>query len=807
MRMRVRIFYTQIVIMISHKQKSHVALLICLACMLMSINAKAQVLEGIQKSFQQYNDHILQEKIYVHTDKDFYLTGEIMWFKLYNVDAGINKPIDISKVAYVDILDDANNPVLQAKIALRNGAGNGSFYIPVTLKNGNYKLRAYTSWMKNFGPAVFFEKNIGIVNPLNEPAEQAKTTGNYDIRFFPEGGILVNGVTSTVAFKATGTDGKGMEINGVIINQRNDTVVRFQALKFGMGSFSFTPDVNNTYKAVVRIGRDNALINDLPPIATSGYAIHLVNNNEVKISTRGHGSGQPQYLIVHSAHQITMAQSVTTDANGNATVQISKEKLGKGINHITLFNSQRQPVCERLYFNRPTDLLTLRATTQTQYKTRNPVSLNITTNNSGGKPLAANMSVSVYKLDSLTNANDADIVSSLWLNSELKGSIESPGYYFDVITSETDKALDNLLLTQGWSRFKWADVLNYKPAQKFTFLPEYSGHIIVGQATNAAGVPTPDILGYLGVIGKRVQIYGANSDSTGRLLFNTKQLYGPGEIVIQTNTERDSTSHIAITSPFSEQYTTNTLPAFHLGNHVQGLLEANSVDMQVQNIYSSAKLKQYYNPAVDSSAFYSNNFKLYKLDDFTRFTTMEEDLREYVAEITVAKQKNRFHINVLSKNGFLAEGDPLVLLDGIPIFNIDKVFTIDPLKIKKLDMINQVYYWGPIFADGLLSFTSYKGDMAATEINPHAVVLDYEGMQLEREFYSPVYQTETQQKSRLPDFRNVLYWSPDVNTNTSGKAGVSFYTSDKPGKYIVVMQGLTADGQAGSYSLKFDVNK
>lgn len=195
------------------------------------------------------------------------------------------------------------------------------------------------------------------------------------------------------------------------------------------------------------------------------------------------------------------------------------------------------------------------------------------------------------------------------------------------------------------------------------------------------------------------------------------------------------------------------------------------------------------------------------LDDFKRFTTMEEDLREYVAEITISTEQKRVHFHVISEGGYLREGDPLVMLDGVPIFNIDKVFTIDPLKIKKIDMINQVYYLGPIFADGILNFTSYKGDMGGFEIDPKAVVLDYEGLQLEREFYSPAYETADQQKSRLPDFRNVLYWSPDVNTDATGKAMVSFYTSDKTGKYMAVMQGITADGLAGSYTLRFDVSK
>lgn len=786
--------------------------IVCLFLVFTGINSHAQVLDGIQKSFRQYNDHILNEKIYVHTDKNAYLTGEILWFKLYNVNENV-KPVGISKVAYVDVLDNTDSPILQAKISLTNGAGNGSFFIPATLKNGNYRLRAYTNWMKNFGPELYFEKTITVINPLIDvTAPEKQVKGSYDIRFFAEGGNLVNGVTSTIAFKAVDTNGKGLDINGVVINQRNDTVTRFKTLKFGMGSFIFTPAANNTYKAVIRIGRDNALIKELPQIYNNGYAIHLLTNNgqpQLKISTRlSGGNSAPVYFVAHNGHKVVMAQSVTPGSDGSATIAINTEKLAEGINHLTLFNSSGMPVCDRLYFKRPVNVLTLRAESQFQYKPRNPVSLNISANDHAGKPLEANMSLSVYRLDSLSNTDDADIVNYFWLKSELKGNVESPEFYFNTVVAETDEALDNLLLTQGWSRFKWEDILNTKPVEKFTFLPEYSGHLISGQLTNAAGAPAPGIIAYLGVIGKRVQLYGAEADAAGHLLFNTKNRYGPGEIVLQTNFEKDSTYHISIASPFSEQYSANKLPPFQLNNSLQKQLEANSIGMQVQNVYNGVKLNQYYKPLVDSSAFYGSLYRPYLLDDYVRFTTMEEVVREYIKEVNVARIQRRYHFKVLGyKDVYLDKGDPLVLLDGIPVFNIDKALTIDPLKVKRLEVVNHKYYWGPIFADGILSYTTYKGDMGGFEIDPRAVVLDYEGMQLEREFYSPVYDTADQQKSHMPDFRNVLYWAPDVNTDATGKAAVSFYTSDMTGKYIGVLQGLTANGQAGSYTFKFDVNK
>jgi len=181
-------------------------------------------------------------------------------------------------------------------------------------------------------------------------------------------------------------------------------------------------------------------------------------------------------------------------------------------------------------------------------------------------------------------------------------------------------------------------------------------------------------------------------------------------------------------------------------------------------------------------------------------------LREYIREVNVFHPRNRFQIRVISDKGFL-EGDPLVLLDGIPIFDMNKVLAIDPLKIKRVDVIKDRYFWGPADAEGILSYASYKSDLAGVEVDPHAAVMDYEGMQLQRVFYSPVYDTDAQVSSHTPDFRSLLYWAPAVKTTTAGKNQLSFYTSDEDGKYVGVIQGMTADGESGSQTFTFDVKK
>ncbi|MCW3087073.1 MAG: hypothetical protein JWQ78_459, partial [Sediminibacterium sp.] len=141
-------------------------LLTGLAANLLAISLPAQDNAArIAEQFNNYQGKVLQEKIYMHTDRDLYLGGDILWFKLYYVDASFHQALNVSKVAYIEILDADNKPVLQSKTALADGSGKGSLFLPVNISSGSYKIRAYTNWMKNFGAEKFFEKRITIINP------------------------------------------------------------------------------------------------------------------------------------------------------------------------------------------------------------------------------------------------------------------------------------------------------------------------------------------------------------------------------------------------------------------------------------------------------------------------------------------------------------------------------------------------------------------------------------------------------------------------------------------------------------------
>ncbi|MBK0383932.1 hypothetical protein I5M32_13265 [Pedobacter sp. SD-b] len=760
--------------------------------------------------FGKQTTDTFREKLFVHTDQDFYLAGEIIWFKVYLSDASTHILTDLSSVAYVEILDVDQKPVLQLKVAIENGVGNGSIFLPVSLPSGNFKLRAYTNWMKNFAPDDNFEKTITIFNSLK--ASEIKDTvksKDFDIQFFPEGGNLLEGVDCKVAFKAVDGYGKGVNFTGKLLNNLNQEVAVFEPLKFGIGNFHFKPEKDVQYKAVINYNNQK-LVKDLMPAESNAYAMQLneIGSDSVKITiTHRADNDSSIYLLVHQQDKTTALQEVKMKS-GTAQVYIDKQKLGEGISSFTIFDSDIQPVCERLYFKRPTKKLELSVkTNQQKYLSREKVSLQIQSRDEKANNLASNLSLSIFLTDSLQKMNEANIFSYLWLKSEIKGKIENVNYYFENDDKETNLALDNLLLTQGWRKFKGKEALKVeKPFLKFK--PEYQQNIINGRVFyKNSDKPAPDILTSLSVVGSTEHLYGAKSDRDGYLAFNTKNIFGPVQLALQTYNLEDSLYKLELDDPFLKQNSDEQLPQLQLSKYFSKSVLDRSIYMQVQNVYNADKLKTFITKSSKEVSFYGNaSDKNYILNQYVRFPTLEEIFREYVPEVVVEKRDKKFSLTTYNvQDKIYLDSAPLVLLDGILVKDMNRLMAYDPLKINELDIVAKKYYLGPLIFGGILNFSSIKGDFKDFNLDPNVVLVDYEGLQVQRKFYTPVYANPKEKASRLPDFRTLLYWSGDVKTSLTGTKNIDFYTSDLKGSYIIVLQGLSDNGRLGYSTYSFKV--
>jgi hypothetical protein len=766
---------------------------------------QADSLAVLTQKLQQYGEHTLTEEIFLHLDRPTYTAGETMWLKAYAVDGTYHRPLSLSQVAYVEILDAQNHPVAQTQVAMHEATGYGSLVLPATLLSGRYQVRAYTSWMQNFSPAFYFHSSVLVINTFNPSGRQpvAAKPAAYDVQFFPEGGQLVANIPGRVAFKVVDTSGRSIAATGTVADIRGKTVASFQTLKYGLGSFAFTPTESGVaYQAVLKLPGGIILTHALPAVQAQGYVLRVQEASAtmlrltVQATEPTPGTGLVR-LLGHAGQRVAVAVAAPLRA-GQASFLVARQQLPAGITHFTVFDGSRKPVAERLYFRAPKQPLQLTGQAdKATYTPRERVTVQL------AAATATNASVAVYQLDSLSAKTPADISAYLLLAADLKGTVEDAGYYLRDTSAVGRAAADNLMLTQGWSRFRWAEVLS-KTQPTLTHPAETNGPLVRVRLATAAGTPAANVGTYLSIPNRTGRFYYARTQANGLAVFEPKDFTGTQRLVVQTAPKEGGPYELSIVSPYSTQFVPASLTPWYPSTSLLPALTERHLQVQVQQAFTDPQ--PYRVPPSDSASVYGSVSEQYRLDDYTRFKVMEEVMREYVPGVLVRKHKDGFHfLNLDRPHQLIFQADPLILLDGVPVFRTDDIMAFDPLKVNKLNVIAARYYQGSQSYEGVVSYTTYKGDLSGFQLDPHALLEEYEGMQGQREFYAPRYESPQQQQSRLADLRNLLHWQPQVLLQPNQPQAISFYTSDQAGRYLVVTQGLANNGSLGSTSFTFEV--
>lgn len=725
------------------------------------------------------------ESIYVHTDKDTYFPGEILWFKVYAVHTEDLTPVKASSVAYLDLIDSRGTSVLQNKIetgeTTRNG---GSVFIPQRLASGTYTLVGSTLKADRS-----FTKKIVVLNPfaiLDTLTLPPKNT--YTVRFFPEGGTLVKGIETRVGYKVSDAYGKGVKASLQLPDGATSV-----SNSMGIGSFRVKPGAGApaaAMKVKVRLPDGRELEQPLPTVAESGYVLNAEDKGEqyfVKVTSTPDRAGESLTLVAESPDGKQVQYAVTLGATGAAAHSLPIAKLPEGTSRLTLLQANGAPVAERILFRYPQKALRLQlALNKETFSPRQEVVLSLKQMTQDAA-LRADISVSVKRIDDVQRPSDENIRSYLYLRKDLAGEIENPDYYF----SETENRktdLDNLLLTHGWRKFKNTGVEG-----------EERYHLVrIRYTDKTSGAPQAGREAILSVPVKAPMIYTAVTDADGVAHFWVKNMFGTLNLATRLTTGELSNAEILRFRP-------DAAPAFpqDLSGISQNSYTEYGINVQVENIFSGKNRASYLRPAsLDSIPFYGKADVRYRLDDYTRFVVMEEVLREYVKEVNVRKNRNDFHLRTLdAARSVFFNNDPLILLDGIPVPNANDILAYDPLKVENIDVVTGRFFIGKKTYDGIVSFTTYKGALEGLTLDPSFNVFTYDGLQPEREFYSP----EAQGESTLPDNRTVLYWNPRLMLSGEKNRTVTFSSSDLSGEYLIDIQGIDSSGKPGAATLRFSV--
>lgn len=467
-------------------------MLSCLLGMMLSMlsltTAKADALDSLQTLLQTKEQ--VQEKVYVQTDNNCYFVGDTLWYKAFVLRADNNKPTNMSKLLYVELLSPDGVVVERQRIVVSNkGVTCGQFALQDSLYSGYYEIRAYTRWMLNFNVThrdytlddkhLFYNNNMahdffrewnGLYSRVLPIFSKPKQKGNYDgkymygrpkqevefvdkpklkVRFYPEGGTLLEGVQNRVAFDICDNDGQALQISGSL-----DDGTKLQPAYMGRGTFLVTP---NGQKATFK-WNDKEWTFKLPKSHAEGVAL-VLDKGEAKWTSRG--VSVAAYAVMCRGKLYLFERTSSTSAS------LAMDKLPSGVNELMLLDADAKVLASRLFFVNHDDKVKNVSvkTDKMEYKPFEPISLEV----KGAEPkMPFAISVRDARTDD-TSFDDGNMMTEMLLCSDLKGFVASPAYYFESNDEAHTKALDNLLMVQGWRRYKRVPILRYRPEVTLTY--------------------------------------------------------------------------------------------------------------------------------------------------------------------------------------------------------------------------------------------------------------------------------------------------------------------------------------------------
>ena len=437
------------------KSAGYILPLVCAALFLTAYRSTAQP-SLYANPFIEQIEHYPQEKLHVSTDKDSYIAGDTIWLRAHCADAATHRPVAASRYVYVELRDDRGSLVRRIKLLSRDSVYSG--YLPTQSleRFGDYSLTAYTLYMRNQGPDYFFKKPLTIW-PYQESRRTQRNTSvrkvsDFDVSFFPEGGYLIDGYDCCVAFKALGDDGGSVEVAGVVKNDREEVVDTLRTLHGGMGCLRFTAHTGERYYAECTMAGGKTERFDLP--ASNNLACVLRVLQTERDFTVMVQSGRPLpkglRLLVHCRGNLCYFREWNDDL---PSLIFKRDKLPGGVLQILLLDKAGNALSERLVFNRGEELATTDVQIGGTLEQRTKVTLAVTATDPDGGPAAGDFSIAVTDRAAVPSATSGSIYSTLLLTSELRGTIETPDWYFEGRDAARVAALDALLLTQGWRRY------------------------------------------------------------------------------------------------------------------------------------------------------------------------------------------------------------------------------------------------------------------------------------------------------------------------------------------------------------------
>jgi hypothetical protein len=782
---------------------------------LSSLVMKASHGQAIDSMINVYAEQFPKEKIHVHFDKTIYNKEETIWYKIYILDdQGLTQ---LSKNVYMEWFDQAGKLIRQHVAPLFQSTAKGSFDLPADYTGSVIRMKVYTRWSLNDDPAFGFERDI-VINNNETIVKPSKTENNTLVNVFPEGGELITGLNSLVAFKATDKFGKPVNIKGLLVNQLGKTLDTIKVRHDGMGSFRLMPKAGESYSLKWIDPAGNTGIIAIPVNPKEGITLSVTTNNEfanVKVERTANipENFKRLNLLVHMNQVVLFKVSLNTADKPLLAANIPIEGLNTGILQFSLFSSDWLPMAERIVFvnNREHEFgakIIPQLVTLTK-KGKNVFDIFV------ADTTVTNMSVAVTDASLESSQANHTIYSDFLLSSELKGKIHNPGYYLSSDSDSVTANLDLVMLTNGWRKFNW-EKLKASIAPEIKYPVETDITRISGKVYGLKTVSANDLM---------LNLIIQNKDSSKNFIFQpvTKEGLFQSENMFLFDTAR-------IFYNFNQNQKLNELTQVQFDN---GLLKASAKMLELKD-------ENMLNLWNDSVSLAKMNAFLQMQEDWKKRSSYKT-LQEVI--IKAKAKSNEQAIDERYASGLFAGGDAQVFdflndpaaLGGIDIISylqgrvaglminrsgasttmswrgatpdlyLDQMQVgadfIQSINVQDIAMVK--VFRPPFFGSmgggsggAIAIYTKkggdFKGDNSKSSKSMQSTLLV--GYTRFKEFFNPQYENPAENNDT--DIRTTLYWNPYVITNKkSPRFKVQFFNNDISKRLQIVLEGVNADGK------------
>lgn len=820
------------------------------------ISATGKTLSGAARIISlvdSFNKRLSPEKLFLHFDKPYYAIGDTIWFKAYLFQAATYAWSPLSGLLYVDLINDSSKQIRRMSLPVNFGVSWGQIpLIGDDLPEGGYTLRAYTRWMENFGEDCFFSRHFMIAPATIQrlaarwpiaatggsiPAASRRTGGTLssghhrkiDLQFMPEGGWLVAGIPSRIGFKALGEDGLGIDVQGTVVDKDDKVIASFQSLHKGMGVFDLLPVSGDNYSAVILLADGSTARYPLPSIKKSGVVLR-VDNRPREDSIRFTILPSADLMNNEAYHLVALSRGVACyGANfrlnkKEITGIVAKNAFPSGIAHFTLFNESDDPVSERITFIDHQDKLQIDVKTdKSSYTTRDSIPLHIQVVNDQGTPVGGSFSLAVtddaqVRIDSLRMEN---IVTRVLLTADLKGYVETPGWYFSPSGLQYE-ALDALLLTQGWTGYDWQHIVKQASPPLFAAEP---GMMVTGKVTDLMNRPVKGSNVVLMATGKTRFSMDTITGTDGRFVFSSFPPVDTVAFIVQARTAKGKSFGLGVSidenkSPALSSSGNQLADPWYGGNDsaVLQYVRNNEVMLRERGPYGGGAnvlapvvvrgqlgIKGSHNlngpgqadQVVDEAMIEKAgkmNLKQLLLQTVKGFRTIYSP--NGTEQYKVLQYTTRIIVDGVNLSRFGPERETLEFLNAEDITGIEVMYNARHSASYKSTFLSSRQQMDLNKEYAFIEITTRSGSGIFMKRMPGLTTSKPLPVSWPREFYRPRYPVRNE-KGEEPDLRSTIHWSPNILTDHQGRAETSFFSAGTPSTYTIIIQGSDMDGNIG----------